>query len=125
MRRAHDVARFQAVGAEISCPGCGATHTKRTYNHLFCSSEPGEPSCKDHYWNVVRPSERITSTGGSLSDIAERNALVGVLARAIQQQMVARVGGPEQLGTTKGKAPNVALDLDAVADAVIAWIRRV
>ncbi|MDD5065238.1 MAG: hypothetical protein PHQ35_10840, partial [Phycisphaerae bacterium] len=41
------------VGESACCPWCGATFTKKTYNHRFCC-----PAHKDEFWNAIKP-ERL------------------------------------------------------------------
>lgn len=55
---AYDEARAASRGQEIACPACGAVQRKRTYNQIFCSADGMTTSCKDRYWNHVRPAVR-------------------------------------------------------------------
>lgn len=120
MARAYSVARAAGVNTEVACPSCGAMHVKRTYNNVFCAPHADRASCKDVYWNSVRPSERAgRTTDQGHARAAERRALMKVLAVAIQQQL----GGRVECG---GKAlvelgPGTTLELEGVADAVLSW----
>lgn len=43
------------TGESIECPQCGKAFTKKTYNHIFCSSK-GVGNCKDEYHNDREPA---------------------------------------------------------------------
>jgi len=49
------------VGEEITCPSCGTTHVKKSYQSVFCKSKGGT-KCKDNYWNNVDPKKRNNKT---------------------------------------------------------------
>jgi len=49
------------VGEEIVCPSCGTTHTKKSYQSVFCKTKGGT-KCKDYYWNNVDESKRKNTT---------------------------------------------------------------
>ena len=49
------------VGEEITCPSCGSTHVKKSYQSVFCKTKGGT-KCKDNFWNNVDPSKRCNTT---------------------------------------------------------------
>lgn len=58
---AYKKAERAKVRAKISCPACGKSHTKRSWQHKFCTT-----SCKDNYWND-EPSRRDRAHGRGYS----------------------------------------------------------
>jgi len=49
------------VGDDITCPSCGTTHEKKSYQSVFCKTKSGT-KCKDNYWNNVDPKKRNNKT---------------------------------------------------------------
>jgi hypothetical protein len=49
------------VGDVCSCPSCGTTFVKESYQQAFCKSKSGT-QCKDYYWNNVTPEKRNNTT---------------------------------------------------------------
>ena len=44
----HKAAAGSPVGSVITCPACGETIIKKTYQHKFCCTK-----CKERYWNNI------------------------------------------------------------------------
>jgi hypothetical protein len=61
LKHRYDSAISADVGATVGCPVCLTEVTKRTYNHVFCSST-GANNCKDEYHNILEPA-RIGARG--------------------------------------------------------------
>jgi hypothetical protein len=55
LKNRYDSAINSAVGSAVGCPVCLTEVTKRTYNHVFCSSS-GANNCKDEYHNILEPA---------------------------------------------------------------------
>lgn len=49
------------VGEICTCPSCGTSFTKKTYNQKFCKRRSGS-KCRDKYWNTVDPRKRNNTT---------------------------------------------------------------
>lgn len=47
-KKLHKAAADSAVGSVITCPACGDTFIKKTYQHKFCCTE-----CRERYWNNI------------------------------------------------------------------------
>ena len=76
------MARAAGRGQEIACPTCGTLQLKRTYNQIFCSADGVTPSCKDVYWNHVRPTVRERASAAD----HVHTELVASLYEALQGQ---------------------------------------
>lgn len=53
--------RITKVGHDINCPGCNASFTKKSYQHVFCGVKVhGKSTCKDfcHNWFSTTRLER-------------------------------------------------------------------
>lgn len=49
------------IGSDITCPSCGSTHIKKSYQSVFCKTKGGT-KCKDNYWNNVDHNKRNNIT---------------------------------------------------------------
>jgi hypothetical protein len=55
IKQRYDSAMSEGIGSTVGCPVCLTEVTKRTYNHVFCSST-GANNCKDEYHNILNPA---------------------------------------------------------------------
>ena len=49
------------VGDTCTCPSCGSTFIKSSYQQAFCKTKGGTV-CKDKYWNTVISTKRNNKT---------------------------------------------------------------
>ena len=88
---------------------------------MFCIASPGQPSCKDLYWNMRRPSERSGRASiDARARAAERRALMGVLSRELCRQIGGNLGHEGMLRTSVA-TEKLSLDVGALADVVLQW----
>lgn len=46
----YEAAKAAKTGTTCTCPGCGRSFTKKSYQQAFCSNK-GRGNCKDTFWN--------------------------------------------------------------------------
>jgi hypothetical protein len=59
MERRYTVAKELKSGDSVECPTCQSIFTKKAFNQCFCKT-----SCKDIYWNVMKPERLVEARGG-------------------------------------------------------------
>jgi ribosomal protein S27AE len=60
----YKIAQENTTGSNHSCPSCGNSIVKTTYNKIFCSNgrTKGRGNCKDWFWNIIDPNKRCRLT---------------------------------------------------------------
>lgn len=73
MKDRYQVAKLAKTGSTIICPTCGKSHTKTSYQKVFCSNGTKNKAhnCKDKYWNFTDDSrrERMMIMSGTLEHL--------------------------------------------------------
>jgi hypothetical protein len=57
MEKAYKRAKAAKVGALVSCPVCGTSFRKKSYQQAFCRNK-GRGNCKDRFWNLTDEERR-------------------------------------------------------------------
>lgn len=51
----YEASKAAKTGATCTCPACGKSFVKKSYQQAFCSNK-GRANCKDTYWNRASES---------------------------------------------------------------------